>query len=350
MIEQQRDVVLALAQRRDVHVVGAQPEVEVLSETARIALFGEVVMCCDDDARPELFGHVAPQRVVLPLLQQPEQLHLAGERQVPDLVQKQGPVGGLLDHAVAALVGTGKGPLLVPEQGIGEDAVLQPGDVHRDQRTLPPAEGMDRAGDQFLADPALAGDQDRLSAFGHRLDVLEDGAHRLVAGDDGGEGLRALQAVVEEPAPHLLVFQLQFLHPDGASHRVYDAVLLVRFHQVVEGPKPHAAYGRLDLVQPGQDDDRHLRMLLGDASQQFLPRQVRHGEIEKYQADPAPGQNSHDLPAVAERHDVADRPRSLKRHAEAAQPRRLVVHQKDAKSGIECFVHRHSSLKTLTLP
>jgi len=109
---------------------------------------------------------------------------------------------------------------------------------------------MDRAGDQLLADAAVACDQDGLGAFGDRLDVLKDRAHRLVVRDDPGEGLGAFQPVVQEAPAHLLVLALQFLHPDGAPDRVEDAVLLVRLHQVVEGAMPHAADRGLDLVQP----------------------------------------------------------------------------------------------------
>ncbi len=119
-------------------VVRTQPVVEVLPEGTRRLTCRQVLVCCHHHARPHASRPVAPDWVVFPLLQKPEELHLGAEAQVTDLVEEQGPVRGLLDHAASRLGSTGVSPLHVPEEGVRYHGVVESRHVHRDELTLAP--------------------------------------------------------------------------------------------------------------------------------------------------------------------------------------------------------------------
>ena len=214
------------------------------------------------------FGPVAAQRVVLPLLQQTQQLDLRRGAQIADLVQKEGALGGLFHHPCPRLVGTGKGAFLVAKQGVGKDTVVQPGHIDTDQGAGTAAQLVDRMGDLFLADAAFAGDQHRLAAGRHRFQVLEDGAHPLVLGDDPGKDFGALQGIGEEASAHRLVFQSHLQHAHGPAHPLDQPVLLAGLDEVVVGALTDAADSGLQLVEAADDDHPHVRVLLDDLFEQ----------------------------------------------------------------------------------
>src|SRR6266496_757027 len=78
VVEQERHVALALAQRRHADAVRAEAVVEVAAEEARLLLGREVLVRRHDDARLDPLRPVAAELEVLAVLQEPEQLHLGG--------------------------------------------------------------------------------------------------------------------------------------------------------------------------------------------------------------------------------------------------------------------------------
>src|SRR5690606_14608997 len=94
------------------------------------------------------------------LLQDAEQLHLQRQRQLADLVEEERAAVRLLEQArlVARRVGERAAPVpeeLALEQVLGDGAA-----VDRDEGPRPARRpGVERAGDELLADAALAGDE-----------------------------------------------------------------------------------------------------------------------------------------------------------------------------------------------
>jgi hypothetical protein len=81
---------------------------------------------------------------------------LGRQREIGDLVEKQGAAVGMLEFA-AASADAGRGPLLDAEQLGFEQGFNQGGAVDRHQRPLSPAnEFMDLTSDEFFADPAFS--------------------------------------------------------------------------------------------------------------------------------------------------------------------------------------------------
>ena len=114
--------------------------------TAGRLLGGQVLVGGDDDPGFEPLGAVAAEREIFPFLQQAQQLDLGGDGEIADFVQEKGPVGRLLDHAAPRLVGAGKGPAQVAEQGVGEDRVVKTGHIDRDQLAASSRSGCARHG------------------------------------------------------------------------------------------------------------------------------------------------------------------------------------------------------------
>ena len=103
MLDQQRDVAGALAQRRQLDVDDAEAEEEVLAEAAALDVLAEVAVGGRDDARVERDrSRVPPTRVDALLLEHAQQLDLHLERHVADLVEQERAALGQLELARVA--------------------------------------------------------------------------------------------------------------------------------------------------------------------------------------------------------------------------------------------------------
>ena len=120
-----------------------------------------------------------------PGLDRPQELGLEGEGQVPDLVQEERPARGDLEAAGPALPGVGEGALDVAEQLALEERLAQGAHVHGDENLAGRGRlAVELAGDELLARPVLAEDQDVGVRRGDLLDGGEDGLHGRAAADE----------------------------------------------------------------------------------------------------------------------------------------------------------------------
>ena len=138
-----------------------QPVIEVFAEAALGHLLGQIAVGGRDDAHVDLDRALGADRIDLALLQRAQQLDLHVERQLADLVQEQGAAVGLLELAQVLVGGAGEAALFVAEQDRFDQILRDGAAVDGDER-LAGALGaaVHGAGDQFLADAALAQDQD----------------------------------------------------------------------------------------------------------------------------------------------------------------------------------------------
>ena len=96
----------------------------------------------------------------LALLEDAQELRLDLQRQLADLVEEERAPVGQLEEADPPGDGAGEGALLVAEELALDQPLGDRGAVDRDQRPGgAPAVRVDRAGDELLAGPALAGDE-----------------------------------------------------------------------------------------------------------------------------------------------------------------------------------------------
>src|SRR5262249_21385894 len=151
------NVLLAVAERRQLQREDAQAVVEVLAK--RLLAHGpeQVAVAGRQDTHVHLDRGGAADPVDRPLLQHAEQFRLGVSGQLADLVEEEGAAVRQLEAANAAGDGPGEGALLVAEQLTLDQPGRQGGTVDRDEGfLLPPAAGMDRPRDEFLAGPRLA--------------------------------------------------------------------------------------------------------------------------------------------------------------------------------------------------
>ncbi len=136
VLHQQRDVVLALAQRRQVHGDDVQPVVEVLAEAALVDHRAQVDVGRRDDAHVDLDRLDAAEAHELALLDHAQQLGLRLERHVADLVEEDAALVGDLEQALLGRDGAGEGALHVAEQVALEQVRGQVAGVDGDERLL----------------------------------------------------------------------------------------------------------------------------------------------------------------------------------------------------------------------
>ena len=151
-----------LTQRRQAQVHHVEPIEQVLTERTVLDGQGQVAVRGGQDADVHLHRLGPANPVDLAFLDSAQQLGLQTGVHLGDFVQQQGAAGGFLEFADPPGQRPGKGALLMAEQFAFQQVFGDGGAVHRDERPVRAARLlMDVARDDFLADAALAGDQDR---------------------------------------------------------------------------------------------------------------------------------------------------------------------------------------------
>src|SRR5678815_1895443 len=146
---------------RDRHHV--EPVEEVLAEISALHHGLEIAVRRGDEAHVRLEGRRAAERRELALLEEPQELHLNGKRDVSDLVEEERAALRELDTTRLALGRPGERALLVTEELALEERLGDRAAVHGDERTvLSRALLVDFARRDLLAAAALAA-QEHLS-------------------------------------------------------------------------------------------------------------------------------------------------------------------------------------------
>src|SRR5213082_2007356 len=114
MLHEKRDVLAALLQRRERDVEDVEAEVEILAEAPRLDLLLQVPVGSAD--HPHVDGDLAlasePAQPLL--LEDPEELRLQLDGDLPDLVEEERAAVGQLPGAEPALIGPVKAPRSCP--------------------------------------------------------------------------------------------------------------------------------------------------------------------------------------------------------------------------------------------
>ena len=161
MLDQRRDVLGALPQRRHREREDDDAVVEILAERALAHQCVEVAVGGRDDAHVDGDRAIAADPLDLALLEHAQQLGLHGGRHVADLVEEERAALGLLELAEVPGARAGEGALLVPEQLRLDQLGRHRGAVERHEgRERARALAVDRTRNQLLAGAGLADDAD----------------------------------------------------------------------------------------------------------------------------------------------------------------------------------------------
>ena len=299
MVDQGRNILAAVAQRRGLDRKDVQAIEQVFAEGAVLDLLGRVAIGRRNDADVDLDRPLTADRIDLAFLKGAQQLDLHVQRQFADLVQKQGAAVRLAELAQGLVDRAGEGALLVSEQD-GFDQIGGQGAAVDGHEGLagPVAGAMQGAGDDLLADAALAGDQDGDRGFGGAGAQRLDHPHRRAVAHDVVETGAALGALGQASD-----LGRQPLHLQGVAHPDQQPFRPHRLDEEVLGPGLHGLDNHVDAAIGGQHYHR-----LGDAraaqfGQAFQARHLGHHHVQQDQVRPAALRHPVDGLAAARRMD-----------------------------------------------
>src|ERR1017187_6862306 len=115
VLRQKRNILFALAQRRNVHGHHVEAVIEVLAKGALLKRGAQILVGGGHHAHVDMAGDVAAQALELALLQHAQQFHLDGRGHVADFIQEDRAGIGLLELARLGAHRAGEGAFLEPE-------------------------------------------------------------------------------------------------------------------------------------------------------------------------------------------------------------------------------------------
>ena len=183
VIDEQRNIVAPLAERRHGHPNDVQAEVQVLAEcAARNVLLQVTIRCCDQpdvDASVRLVG---ADTLNLARFEEAQQDDLHPGAHLTDFVEEDGSVRRHLQQSEFVAIRAGETAAGVPEQLGLEQRIRQSRAVHGDERSRRAwARVMNEPGDDLFPYSCFAGDQDLRIRTSGAFDVRLDSAHGFTA-------------------------------------------------------------------------------------------------------------------------------------------------------------------------
>ena len=233
VVDQQRNVVPAVSEGRDLDRDHVESVVEILPEAALPDRLLQVLVGSGQHPDIDRNGLRRADGLKGPVLQHPEQLHLEVGAHVPDLVQEDGSAVGHGEAAFAVSDGIGECALHVTEelglqQFFGDCAAI---DRHQ-HPGRPGAVVVDGPGDELLAGTTFTRDQHRAVGLGHLGDHIEDRVEGRAGSDDVLELVAGLELTLQHP-----VLGLEAPDFDGLLHQAPDHVEMALVEGLLQVPE-----------------------------------------------------------------------------------------------------------------
>ena len=250
MLHEQRDVLFAIAKRRNLDGDDVQPIEQVLAELTVGDHLREIAVGGGDDADVDFDRVRVADALELALLQRAQQLGLQRRAHRPHFVEEERSLVRLLEATLAVADRPGERAAHVAEEIRFEQRLGDRAAVERDEPlTAARAVVMNRARHDFLAGAGLAGDQDRAVGRRNRLEQLEETLHHRALADEPFEAVALLELRAQV---RVLRFQPPLL--ERGVERVQQLVDLKRLADEI----PRASLDRFDRVlhgaEPGDND------------------------------------------------------------------------------------------------
>src|SRR5678815_1593739 len=274
-LDQQRQVFLPLAERRQLDGEDVQPVEEIFAQLA--ALHGLNRHHVGRGEHTDVNGLLvaAAKAAERPLLQHAQQLHLRRRRHLGDLVQEERAAVRQLEAPFAAIGGAGERPLLVAEDFALEQRFRNRGAIDRHERLVRArAQLMNHLRHELLAGARLAPDQYGGGGRRRLLDDLIDLPHAGAAADHAAEASLLAQLATQ----HLHLAQ-RVLALDDLVEQNLEALRLDRLGQVVVGALFDRLNRRLHTALRRQQDHRTLRIIALERLEELEATHARHDEV-----------------------------------------------------------------------
>ena len=317
MLDEERDVVLARAQRGDLDRDHVEAVVEVLTEAPLRDQRGEVAVGRRDHAHVDLDRLLAADALERLFLQRAQHLRLRAHAHVADLVEEQGAAIRLLEAPASSRVSTREGPALVAEE-LGLDELVGDGRaVDLDERLRSPrGHRVDGTRHQLLAAAVLAVDQHATARRRRRRDLFAKQMHDGGLADDLG--------ALGEPRAQGGVLALEPGVLERARHREERLFQRERLLDEVVGAKPGGFHRGLDRAVAGDHHDHRVGSQAPQLGQRVEPVHARHPDVEEDQVVAVVGDRGERVGATRDRGDAVAL--VLEHPAQGRADRRLVVH------------------------
>src|SRR5581483_2127235 len=280
LLREQRDVLHALAQRRNGNGHDVEAEVKVLAEFLAVDAFLELAVGGGEDADVHLDGAIAADALELAFLQYAQELGLDLRRDFADFVEENGAVVGEFESAFALGDGAGEGTFFVPEEFAFDEVLGDGGAVELDERgggAL--ALAMERAGDEFLAGAALALDEDGGLGAGDLADELAEIFHGRALPEQFDAALVLLGAVEE------FVDLEELAEVLGLLERDFELVVGKGLEQVIERTVAHAFDGGFHGPKAGDHHDERLLRARLEFAQKIGALAVGEADVDEHQVE-----------------------------------------------------------------
>ena len=281
MLRQERDVLPALAERRQRERHHVQAVEEILPEAPLAHHRLEVAVRGREHAEVHADRVVAAHPLEGALLEDAEELRLEVERHVAHLVQVKGAAVGQLQLPELPLLGVGERASLVAEELALEKVGGNGGAGDRDEG--PPGAAavvMDGPGHQLLAGARLAPQEDGDVAGCHTADGLVDLLHPRVPAHEGAELPHLL-----EPGLEVLDFLGQALHQKRPLGEQEQFVHVEGLGEVIVGAPLHRLDGGLHGAVGRHDDHLGVGPRLSDFPEEGEAVHARHPNVEEDQVE-----------------------------------------------------------------
>ncbi len=202
------------------------------------------------------------------------------ERHVADFVKEQRAAVALLELADAFLVRAGKGSFFMAKEFAFEQRVRNRRAVHRQERAVAAlAVLIDRAGDEFLARPAFAADQDGDILRRDAADRFVNGLHGRTAADD---------SVADFGRASRTGHRDRDVHQAADFERLLDQrhqhAKIQRLHHKIIGTKAHRLDRDIAGIGGGDKNHRHLVVERMKLAKRFQTVHIAQHDVEQNDA------------------------------------------------------------------
>ena len=281
VVDEERDVLAALAEWRDHELDDPQAVVEILTEAAGTHGRFQVLIRGGDQPDVDADRRVAAHALELPLLDGAEELRLGLERHVTHLVEEEGTAVRCLELPLPPRDRAGEGAALMSEELALHQLPAERGAVHLDHRPrLPGAAVVKRIGDQLLPRSALATDEHGHVRVGDLFNHLEHPSHRGALADDLLEA-EDLVHLLEQAA--VIAAQEPRFHdaPDDDA----ELVVVERLGKVVRRAELHRLDRDLLRAVGGDHDDRQVGIDRPGVLENLHAVRAVHAEIGDHEVE-----------------------------------------------------------------
>ena len=281
MRRQQRNILPARAQRRQLQADHVQPVEQILAEPSFLHRLGQVDVGRSDDPHIHLDLLRPAQVHEAPVLQDAKNLRLHVRPHRPDLVEEEGAAVGHFEQALLRRNRRSERALDVAEQRRFQQVRRHRARIHWNERLVPPRRiRMQRLRDQFLARPALALDEYGRPARRHLRHQVEQAQHGLALAHDVLEVVALLQRALQ-----LNQFFFRAMPADRRANVGQQLLVVPRLLNEVLRARANRVHHVRHRAVRRNHDHRQVRLHLQNPRQQIDAALARQRQIEQKQVE-----------------------------------------------------------------